>query len=54
MTTVVSIGVLVDLDIKPAVSVLLPFASRPDCRQNQTALPDKLRLLSDRRIVRQK
>jgi hypothetical protein len=36
-----------DLNLIPVVSVLLIFASLPDCIQNQTAVSDILRLLSD-------
>jgi hypothetical protein len=39
-----------DLNLIPgagAVSVLLIFASLPDCSQNQTAVSDTLQLLSD-------
>jgi hypothetical protein len=36
-----------DSNLNPAISVLLTFASRPDCSQNQTAVFDTLRLLSD-------
>jgi len=36
-----------DFFLNPAVSVLLLFASPPDCGQNQTAVSDTLRLLSD-------
>jgi hypothetical protein len=36
-----------DLNLNPPVSVLLIFASLPDCSQNQTAVSDTLRLLSD-------
>jgi hypothetical protein len=36
-----------DLNLIPAVFVLLFFASLPDCIQNQTAVSDPLRLLSD-------
>jgi hypothetical protein len=40
-------NVIEDLFLIPAVSVLLIFASLPDCNQNQTAVSDTLRLLSD-------
>ena len=36
-----------DFFLRPAVSVLLLFASLPDCSQNQTAVSDTLRLFSD-------
>jgi hypothetical protein len=36
-----------DLNLNPPVSVLLIFASVPDCSQNQTAVSDTLRLLFD-------
>ena len=36
-----------DFFLRPAVSVLLLFASLPDYSQNQTAVSDALRLLSD-------
>jgi hypothetical protein len=36
-----------DLNLNPAVSVLLLFASLPDCGQNEIAVSDTLRLLSD-------
>ena len=35
------------LNLRPAVSVLLLFATLPECSQNQTAVSDTLRLLSD-------
>ena len=35
------------LNLRPAVSVLLLFATLPECSQNQTAVSDSLRLLSD-------
>jgi hypothetical protein len=35
------------LNVKQNVFVLLLFASLPDCGQNQTAVSDTLRLLSD-------
>ena len=35
------------LNVKVGVSILLLFASLPDCSQNQTAVSDTLRLLSD-------
>ena len=35
------------LNVKVHVFVLLLFASLPDCSQNQTAVSDTLRLLSD-------
>jgi hypothetical protein len=35
------------LFVKVHVFVLLIFASLPDCSQNQTAVSDTLRLLSD-------
>ena len=35
------------LDVKVGVFILLLFASLPDCSQNQTAVSDTLRLLSD-------
>jgi hypothetical protein len=34
-----------DLNLNPAMSVLLLLASLPDCTQNQTAVSDTLRLL---------
>jgi hypothetical protein len=34
-------------NLNPPVSVLLIFASLPDCSQNQIAVSDTLRLLSD-------
>ena len=36
-----------DFFLNPAVSVLLLFASIPDCIQNKTVVSDTLRLLSD-------
>ena len=36
-----------DLFLRPAVSVLLLFATLPECSQNQTAVPGTLRLFSD-------
>jgi hypothetical protein len=39
--------IIEDLNLNPPVSVLLIFASLPDCTQNQTAVSDTLRLLSD-------
>ena len=36
-----------DLFLRPAVSVLLFFATIPECSQNQTAVSDTLRLFSD-------
>ena len=36
-----------DLFLRPAVSVLLLFATLPECSQNQTAVSDTLRLFSD-------
>ena len=38
---------LEDFFLRPVVSVLLLFTSLPDCSQNQTAVSDALRLLSD-------
>ena len=35
------------LNVKVHVFVLLIFATLPDCSQNQTAVSDTLRLLSD-------
>ena len=35
------------LNVKVYVFILLLFASLPDCSQNQTAVSDTLRLLSD-------
>lgn len=35
------------LNLRPPVSVLLLFATLPECSQNQTAVSDTLRLLSD-------
>jgi hypothetical protein len=35
------------LNVKVGISVLLLFAPLPDCSQNQTAVSDTLRLLSD-------
>jgi hypothetical protein len=35
------------LNVKVGVFILLLFASLPDCSQNQTAVSDTLRLLSD-------
>ena len=43
-TTKFSIEVL---NVKVHVFVLLLFATLPDCSQNQTAVSDTLRLLSD-------
>jgi hypothetical protein len=40
-------GCIEDLNLIPAVLVLLIFAPLPDCSQNQTAVSDTLRLLSD-------
>jgi hypothetical protein len=40
-----------DLNLNPAVSVLLLFASSPDGSQNQTAVSDTLRLLFDFGII---
>jgi hypothetical protein len=45
--SVLSEATIEDLNLNPPVSVLLIFASVPDCSQNQTALSDTLRLLSD-------
>ena len=39
--------VIEDLNVKVHVFILLLFASLPDCSQNQTAVSDPLRLLSD-------
>jgi hypothetical protein len=39
--------IIEDFFLNRAVSVLLIFASLPDCSQNQTAVSDTLRLLSD-------
>jgi hypothetical protein len=36
-----------DLNLNPPVSVLLIFASPPDCSQNQIAVSDKQQSLSD-------
>jgi hypothetical protein len=42
----VRIGIEV-LNVKVGVFILLIFATLPECRQNQTAVSDTLRLLSD-------
>jgi hypothetical protein len=44
LTSTVCIEVL---NVKVHMFVLLLFASLPDCSQNQTAVSDTLRLLSD-------
>ena len=40
-------GCIEVLNVKVHVFVLLIFATLPDCSQNQTAVSDTLRLLSD-------
>jgi hypothetical protein len=46
-TIVAALRGIEDLFLNPAVLVLLIFAPLPDCSQNQTAVSDTLRLLSD-------